>query len=70
MDLKSNMHLIPPPVLDLVEKFNTEKSDNVKQNYLFRIEAIKQYLDETLVAHNLSNNVGYLFKRNAKTKVR
>ena len=44
-----NEHLVPPIVLDIGEKINSNTvRENEKMNYLLRIEAIREYCDNTI----------------------
>jgi len=43
-----NEHLLPVNIIDLVEKFNTTTNENEKLNYKFRIEAIRDYCDQSI----------------------
>jgi hypothetical protein len=48
-----NEHLIPPIVLDLVEKFNSPHvRENEKMNYILRIEAIRDYCSTAINKYN------------------
>ena len=44
-----NEHLVPVNVIDLVNKINDKNiRENEHQNYVLRVEAIRDYCDESL----------------------
>jgi hypothetical protein len=48
-----NEHLIPPIVIDLVDKSNSPYvRENEKVNYILRIEAIRDYCTVAINKHN------------------
>ena len=53
-----NEHLIPPTIVDLVEKFNSPSArENEKMNYILRLEAIRDYCSVVINKHNSSKSV-------------
>lgn len=51
--------MLPVSVIDLVDKFNKAKNENEKLNYQFRIEAIRDYCDETIRTHLSSKPIDF-----------
>lgn len=52
-----NEHLIPPIVMDIVDKFNSPSvRENEKLNYMIRLEAIRDYCDKNIKKH-LANQI-------------
>ena len=48
-----NLHLVPVNIQDLCEKlFDKNIRENEHQNYLLRVEAIREYCDEALRKSN------------------
>lgn len=48
-----NQHLIPINVIDLVEKLNESKiNENERNNYIHRLEAIRDYCDISIKKAN------------------
>lgn len=44
-----NKHLIPPSVLDIVDRYNSPLAQqNEKMNYILRLEAIRDFCEDTL----------------------
>jgi len=56
------IHLIPQSVLDCAESLSNTKQDNLKINYIMRLEAIRNFCDITLRKHNTEANTT-IFKR-------
>lgn len=53
-----NEHLIPPIVMDIVEKFNSPHvRENEKMNYIIRLEAIRDYCSTVINKHNAQRAV-------------
>lgn len=48
-----NLHLIPINVIDIVDKLNTPNiRDMERTNYILRLEAIRDYCEETINKNN------------------
>jgi hypothetical protein len=53
-----NEHLIPPIVLDIVDKFNSPNvRENEKLNYILRLEAIRDYCNNIIDKHNSQKEI-------------
>ena len=46
------MHLIPQAVIDVAQGVVSTKQDNLRMNYIIRLEAIREYCDEVLKTVN------------------
>ena len=44
----NNQHLIPANVIDIVDKLSKQINENEKANYLYRLEAIREYCDANI----------------------
>ena len=42
------VHLVPQAVIDVVQNLSTTKQDNLRLNYIMRLEAIRDYCDYAL----------------------
>lgn len=63
MNNDNRMHLIPPSVIDIVDKFSAPNVHvNEKMNYLVRLEAIRDYCISTINKHNNSSQRNSVFK--------
>lgn len=63
MNNDNRMHLIPPSVIDIVDKFNSPNVHvNEKMNYLVRLEAIRDYCISTISKHNNNTQRNSVFK--------
>ena len=51
-----NLHLVPVNVLDIVEKMNTAYNENEIQNYVHRLEVIRDYCIYSLDQYNKKND--------------
>lgn len=52
-----NQHLIPPSVVDIVDKLSSPIAhENEKMNYVLRLEAIRDYCSTVLVKYNQQTN--------------
>jgi len=49
------MHLIPQAVIDCAEGVANTKQDNLRLNYIMRLEAIRDYCDEVIKRAEASN---------------
>ena len=49
------IHLVPQAVIDCVQGLNTTKQDNLRLNYIMRLEAIRDYCDIALKVSNDKN---------------
>jgi hypothetical protein len=47
--LKDRMHMVPPAVIDLGSGAMNEFNPMVRNNYLQRLRATKEYIDEAIV---------------------
>lgn len=57
-----NLHLVPVNVQDLVEKINsTAVNDHERQNYIIRLEAIRDYCDMHTKSTNNHRIIGNKF---------
>jgi hypothetical protein len=62
MNNDNNMHLVPPSVIDIVEKINSSTAHpNEKMNYLMRLEAIRDYCMSSINKHNTNVQKNYHF---------
>lgn len=43
--LKNKMHLVPQVVIDCAENFKASKVEHMRESYLSRLEAIRDYCD-------------------------
>ena len=48
------IHLIPQAVIEVAQGIANTKQDNLRMNYVMRLEAIKEYCDEILKTTNNS----------------
>jgi hypothetical protein len=65
MNNDNRMHLIPPSVIDIVEKFNSPNVHvNEKMNYLVRLEAIRDYCIASINKNNNTQRNNNVFKEN------
>jgi hypothetical protein len=63
MNNDTRMHLIPPSVIDIVEKFSSPNVHvNEKMNYLVRLEAIRDYCISSINKHNNTSQRSNVFK--------
>jgi hypothetical protein len=63
MNNDNRMHLIPPSVIDIVEKFSSPNVHvNEKMNYLVRLEAIRDYCISSINKHNNTSQRNSVFK--------
>lgn len=52
-----NLHLVPINVLDLVDKMNDNSiKENERNNYILRLEAIRDYTTTCLNTHSRDRN--------------
>lgn len=59
-----NKHLIPPSVIDIVDKYNSPLAQqNEKMNYILRLEAIRDFCEEVLKKNDQQNFL-YVKKKN------
>jgi len=66
--LIKNQHLIPVNVLDLVEKINSKYiNEYEKQNYIMRLEAIRDCCDNAVKKANNKSMFEDLHSRKANT---
>jgi|TARA_R110000868_G_scaffold411117_2_gene701862 hypothetical protein len=58
MNLKHNMHLVPQIVQDLAESaLNETKHENERTNYIYRIEAIREYCNAVVTKYNTNKTI-------------
>lgn len=63
--LKNNkIHLIPQVVIDCAENFKTTKVEHMRENYLSRLEAIRDYCDQVIK----SSPVPVIVKKNNNSR--
>jgi hypothetical protein len=59
--------MIPVNVIDLIEKIKSPAiNQNEKMNYIFRVEAIRDYCDSEL--NKINNNIFGNFKKDGRKK--
>jgi hypothetical protein len=52
-----NLHLVPAIVIDLVDKINDNITrENEKNNYVLRLEAIREYTNVCLATYSKNKN--------------
>jgi len=52
----NNLHLIPPAIVDIVEKLNSSSAhENEKMNYVMRLEATRDFCIEAITKSNKPN---------------
>ena len=51
-----NEHLVPINVIDIVEKLNYSSNENERNNYIHRLEVIREYCDLAL-SNSIKNKV-------------
>jgi hypothetical protein len=54
MTIENRMHLIPPSVIDCATELVATKNQNIRLNYIVRLETIRDYCDEILKKSNES----------------
>ena len=59
------MHLIPQAVIEVAQGLASTKQDNLRVNYVVRLEAIREYCDEVLKTTN--NPTRQVFDRKSKS---
>ena len=59
------LHLIPQVVIDCAQGLSVTKQDNLRLNYIIRLEAIRDYCDEVLKTAN--NPTKQVFDRKPKS---
>jgi hypothetical protein len=65
--MKNNLHLVPQVVLDIAESMmNNNIRENEHQNYVIRIEAIRDFCAEALIKNNKNNS--FQTKKNSSFK--
>ena len=52
MKKQQNEHLIPVPILDLVQSIYTSRNPNIKETLIFRLEEINKFCSEVLTEIN------------------
>ena len=60
------LHLVPQAVIDCVQGLSTTKQDNLRLNYIMRLEAIRDYCDAALKVSSDRNT--FTNTRSNKTK--
>ena len=58
----NKIHLVPQAVVDCAESLNNTKQDNLRLNYILRLEAIREYCDLAIRKHNSEVSTN-MFKR-------
>jgi hypothetical protein len=51
------MHLIPQVIIDCATDLATTKNENIKVNYVVRLETIRDYCDQVLKSQNQQQQV-------------
>jgi hypothetical protein len=54
-----NQHLIPINVQDIVDKLEAAKNENEINNYLLRLEAIRDYCENKIHTHRIRYEKNY-----------
>lgn len=49
---ESKLHLIPQAIIDCATDLATTKNENIKVNYIVRLETIRDYCDQVLKSQN------------------
>ena len=49
---ESKLHLIPQAIIDCAADLATTKNENIKVNYIVRLETIRDYCDQVLKSQN------------------
>ena len=49
---ESKMHLIPQAIIDCATDLATTKNENIRINYVMRLETISDYCDQVLKSQN------------------
>lgn len=49
------MHLIPQVIIDCVDNLSSTRQDDLKLNYIMRLEAIRDYCDAAVKASSQRN---------------
>jgi hypothetical protein len=51
-----NLHLVPPNVIDLVDKINDKRvRENERNNYILRLETTNEFIAEALMRSKMMN---------------
>lgn len=62
-----NLHLVPPSVVDIVEKLHSPIAhENEKHNYVLRLEAIRDYCSDVITKQNQKIFKPQVFKKKAR----
>ena len=64
---ESKIHLVPPIIIDIAQNIATTKQENLRINYIMRLEAIREYCDEILKVADTHNHS--LFDKKTKTQL-
>ena len=49
---ESKLHLIPQAIIDCATDLATTKNENIRINYIVRLETIRDYCDQVLKSQN------------------
>jgi hypothetical protein len=49
---ENKLHLIPQAIIDCATDLATTKNENIKVNYIVRLETIRDYCDQVLKSQN------------------
>ena len=60
------IHMVPQVVVDCAENLFASKFDHMKQNYILRLETIRDYCDEALRKERSTNTMSATFKKKSK----
>jgi hypothetical protein len=63
------LHLIPQVIIDCAEGLMNTKQENLRINYIIRLEAIRDYCDSAVKNYNMRSNTN-IFKRPTKNNIR
>lgn len=59
-----NLHLVPPSVVDIVERLHSPIAhENEKNNYVLRLEAIRDYCSDVITKQNQKIFKPQVFKK-------
>ena len=56
------IHLVPQVVIDCAQGLSVTKQDNLRLNYIIRLEAIRDFCDQAIRKHNMEANTN-IYKR-------
>lgn len=65
----NKLHFVPQVVIDIAENIANTKHDNIKINYIARLEAIRDYCDAVLKKDHMQKSTNVWNPANYKRKV-